>query len=305
MHDDPEAPRRDAADPDQTPPAPPTRPWSAPGAQPPPGTPPRPPWAAPTQGPSWAPPQQGPSWAPGPVPQPPPAPPAWGAPAGQWGAPQWGTPAPPVPPVPGPAGPGGGGGRRGLLIGAVVAAVVGLLLVVAPVAVVLVTRDGGRSEQAGPAERSEAAAAAGCTFTRQFPSAGAEHVGADEPATDWNSNPPTSGQHTARSAPPGFYERELDERAVVHSLEHGYVAVQYRNLAPDQVARLRDLAADHAGEKLIVMPWSGLTADGVAITAWQHGQTCEQVAPDVIEAFMTDFMAPGGRRSVAPEPFAQ
>jgi hypothetical protein len=248
----------------------PVPPWAEPGEQPQ-QPPPRPPWAT----------------------QPPPAPPAWGAPSHP---PQWGTPPPGPPP----------GRHRGLLVGGIVAAVVGLLLVVAlVVVVVVVARDDGGRDLAGPAERSEAAAAAGCTFTRQFPSAGAEHVGADEPATDWNSNPPTSGQHTARSAPPGFYERELDERAVVHSLEHGYVAVQYRNLAPEQVARLRDLAAGHAGEKLIVMPWSGLTADGVAITAWQHSQTCEQVAPDVIEAFMTDFMAPGGRRSVAPEPFAQ
>jgi len=165
----------------------------------------------------------------------------------------------------------------------------------------VVGRIRSRSEPAAPAA---GAAAGGCTVVREFPSAGRAHVDPDQPATDWNSNPPTSGQHLACPAAPGFYERELDERAVVHSLEHGYVAVQYRNLPPDQVEGLRELAARHADQKLIVMPWSGLSADGVAMTAWQHSQTCQKVVPGVIESFVADYMVPGGRRSVAPEPFA-
>jgi hypothetical protein len=168
----------------------------------------------------------------------------------------------------------------------------------------VVGRERARVEAGGGTAAGEAAAANGCTFVKEFSSAGARHVPPDQPATDWNSNPPTSGQHTALSAPPGFFERELDERAVLHSLEHGYVAVQYRNLPPEQVQRLRALAAGHAGQKLIVMPWSGLTTDGVAITAWQRGQTCQRVVPSIIESFVADYMVPGGRRSVAPEPFA-
>jgi hypothetical protein len=54
-----------------------------------------------------------------------------------------------------------------------------------------------------------------------------------------------------------------------------------------------------------VVPWPGLDADGIALSAWQHNQVCERVEPAVLKAFIADYMAPLGRRSVAPEPFAQ
>jgi hypothetical protein len=40
------------------------------------------------------------------------------------------------------------------------------------------------------------------------------------------------------------------------------------------------------------------------MSAWQHNQVCRQVSLPVIQAFVDNYMLPGGRRSVAPEPFA-
>lgn len=158
-----------------------------------------------------------------------------------------------------------------------------------------------RQSQAALASAREAA---GCGEVQEHPSAGRDHINPSEQPSNWNSNPPSSGDHLAQWLQPGFYPEEQDERMAVHSLEHGYVVIQYKNLPEDQVAQLRELQANHEGEKLVVMPYSGLESDGVALSAWQYTQTCAQVNLEVVNGFIDAFMLPGGAQSKAPEPLA-
>ena len=146
--------------------------------------------------------------------------------------------------------------------------------------------------------------AAGCGAVQQFPQAGRTHIAANQQPSNWNSNPPTSGDHLGTPLARGAYDAEQDERAVVHNLEHGYVVIQYKNLPADQVEQLRDYVRKHQNDKLILNPYSGLPSDGMALTAWQHLQTCKQGSVDVVKGFVADFMVPVGRRSTAPEPAA-
>jgi hypothetical protein len=219
-------------------------------------------------------------------------------------------PAPPWPGAPDPP-----SGRRRFLVLALVV----LLFGVGLGAAVGVWRLGGATvravgaggdEAAPPPARRQAPAisdqqlqAAGCTGVREFADAGRDHLAEDQQPSNWNSNPPTSGDHLGVWLQPGIYPEEQDERRVVHSLEHGYVVVQYKNLPEDQVRRLT-ARAPALGEKLIVQPWAGLSRDGVALSAWQVNQVCATVDPQVVDAFISRFMAPNGRESVAPEPFA-
>jgi Protein of unknown function (DUF3105) len=145
---------------------------------------------------------------------------------------------------------------------------------------------------------------AGCGDVRQFPQAGRNHIAPDKQPSNWNSNPPTSGDHLATPLPRGVYADQQDERAAVHNLEHGYVVIQYKNLPGDQVKTLTKLAQSLRGQKLVLMPYAGLPSDGVAMTAWQRSQTCQKVDVDVESAFINDYMLPGGTKSVAPEPQA-
>jgi hypothetical protein len=166
---------------------------------------------------------------------------------------------------------------------------------------------GGQTEDDFKARQATLAGArseAGCTDIQTFPQAGRNHIAPNVQPTNWNSNPPTSGDHLATPLPGGVYPTEQDERMVVHSLEHGYVAIQYKNIPADQLAQLRAVQAEHADSKLILMPYSGLEKDGVALSAWQHDQVCGKVNRQVVEAFVDAFMLPDGRQSVAPEPFA-
>jgi Protein of unknown function (DUF3105) len=196
--------------------------------------------------------------------------------------------------------------QRTLLYSLVTVAVLGAL-----VAFVIVAN----REEAAPTEeeyRQEQAAlaparqAAGCTEIGQLPNAGGTHIADNAQPSNWNSNPPTSGDHTVTSLPGGFYQVEQDERQLLHSLEHGYVAIQYKNLPADQVARLRELQREFDGRKLIVMPYSALDRDGLAISAWRHLQACTRLDVALARSFIDNYMVGAGtNRSVAPEPFAQ
>ena len=55
---------------------------------------------------------------------------------------------------------------------------------------------------------------------------GRDHV-ADLSNYQYSSNPPTSGNHFSNSADSGFYDEQVPDGELVHSLEHGYVIINY------------------------------------------------------------------------------
>ena len=146
--------------------------------------------------------------------------------------------------------------------------------------------------------------AAGSTGLKTFPEAGRNHIAANEQPDNWNSNPPTSGDHLAAPLPPGVYDNDQDPRALVHNLEHGYVVILYKNLPQDQLDQLREFAEARDGTKLVLAPYSGLAQDGVALTAWQNLETMQRYNQDVVQAFVNDYLVPNAPKSTAPEPNA-
>jgi hypothetical protein len=146
--------------------------------------------------------------------------------------------------------------------------------------------------------------AAGSTGIKTFPMAGQDHIQPNEQPDNWNSSPPTSGDHLASPLPPGVYNSDQDMRAMVHNLEHGYVVIVYKGIPDDQVAQLREFVEARDGSKLVLSPWSGLERNGVALVAWRNLETMQRVNMDVVQAFVNDFMVPDATRSAAPEPRA-
>jgi hypothetical protein len=55
---------------------------------------------------------------------------------------------------------------------------------------------------------------------------GREHI-QDISGIQYNSNPPTSGNHFPIWAKKGIYDRVLSDGYLIHSLEHGYVVISY------------------------------------------------------------------------------
>ena len=146
--------------------------------------------------------------------------------------------------------------------------------------------------------------AAGSTGIKTFPMAGQDHIQPNEQPDNWNSTPPTSGDHLATPLPPGVYDNDQDMRAMVHNEEHGYVVLLYKGIPDDQVEQLRKFVEARDGSKLVLSPWSGLKDNGVALVAWRNLELLQRVNMDVVQAFVNDFMVPGATKTTAPEPTA-
>ncbi len=172
--------------------------------------------------------------------------------------------------------------------------------------IVFMGREEPQAENRPVAEEARAAArqAAGSQGVRTFAEAGRDHIGNNEQPDNWNSNPPTSGDHLANWVQPGVYGSEQDMRGMVHSLEHGYVLILYKGIPKDDLDQLETFVEERDGSKLILAPYSGLEQNGVALAAWRNLETMDRVNLDVVQAFVNDFMVPDAPRSVAPEPNA-
>lgn len=135
-----------------------------------------------------------------------------------------------------------------------------------------------------------AAEAAQCELRENLPNEGATHLPPDSDPPDYKTNPPTSGNHVE---PPyqqadGAYSEPPNPINVVHSLEHGRIAIQYSpDLSEEDQLALRGLYDTlYAGALLFPnpdMPYA------VAVTSWRNLLGCEQfegaATLDAIRAF--------------------
>ena len=57
------------------------------------------------------------------------------------------------------------------------------------------------------------------------------HIPTGTKVTNYNSNPPNSGDHWGAPAKNGIYDNALPDEELVHNLEHGYIWISYRPAA--------------------------------------------------------------------------
>jgi hypothetical protein len=156
----------------------------------------------------------------------------------------------------------------------------GALILVAAGAVGIAMAFRGGGEQASGVD--------GPCIRETFSSQGRLHVDKLSEGFEYNSFPPTSGQHY----PPGpkapvvwnLYETPLDEVALVHNIEHGGIVVQYGSEVPKQTVDqiVRWYSEDPNG--IVVTPLPPVAdiaakppADvdtKIFLTAWTHLATC-------------------------------
>lgn len=181
-----------------------------------------------------------------------------------------------------PGEPRQGGGSRLWLLGA------GAAVVAVVVAVVLATTLGGGGD-------ASALTDAGCV-QETFPSQGRQHVEELEEGFEYNSFPPTSGPHDAQPAIWNIYEEPPGERHLLHSLEHGGIAIQYGADVPEAtVDSIRAWYEQSDRKGIIVAPLPDL-GDKVALTAWTKLATCPGFEPEAVDAFVELYRYKGPER---------
>jgi hypothetical protein len=133
-----------------------------------------------------------------------------------------------------------------------------------------------------------AARAANCELRLRLPEEGDEHIPASAPEPRYKTNPPTSGDHVEEQQADGAYRESPPLVSVVHSLEHGRLAIQYRPDLPERAQlELIGLFDTMYGGTLLFpnpdMPYM------VAATTWTNLMAChsyhQAMTIAAIEAF--------------------
>jgi hypothetical protein len=150
-----------------------------------------------------------------------------------------------------------------------------------------------------------------CTQPVSFPEQTAGHVDPPTPIT-YTEQPPVGGDHRPVPLDPNthVYTEQPDVTQAVHSLEHGYVIMWYRDgTLPQDV--VDDLAQVADQSKVILMPYDQLP-DGVdlSFSSWQHRQDCpvsngdDPLSPAEARTLAESFIAEFRNGPDAPEPNA-
>lgn len=118
------------------------------------------------------------------------------------------------------------------------------------------------------------------------------------PHTPYNSNPPTSGQHVAFTAPWGFHTETVDDEVLVHNLEHGGIWISYKD--PNDTEAIDQLRAllPQLPRKTIVTP-RPKNDSRIAVVSWGHILKLDHVDATLIRQFAE------ANYNKAPEPQAQ
>jgi len=136
----------------------------------------------------------------------------------------------------------------------------------------------------------EAAKAAGCKLSNPEIE-GAQHEDREFAASDYKTNPPTSGNHFPEWYDDGVYQPGSTPQLgmLVHTLEHGRINVQYKPGTPDEtVAQLEALLAEqNDGYHMLLYENTTDMSAQVAATTWGHSLTCPEMNDEVFDAVRT------------------
>jgi hypothetical protein len=159
----------------------------------------------------------------------------------------------------------------------------------------------GTGVETGNTDLVQAAAIAGCEVREDLDDEGGDHLTRDDGVPEYGTNPPTSGPHIG---PPlqqadGAYIGTPAPQDVVHSLEHGRVAIQYSpDLTETEQLEIKGLY-DSAYSGALLFPNPDMPY-AIAATSWTNLIGCDEYRGaetlDAIRAFAVKHFAD------APEP---
>ena len=150
------------------------------------------------------------------------------------------------------------------------------------------SRVGIEASDLGTRDLQTAARAAGCELQLRLPDEGHDHIPPSAPEPRYKTNPPTSGDHVDEQQADGAYRETPPPVSVVHSLEHGRLAIQYQPDLPEraQLELIGLFDTMYGGTVLFPNPDMPFM---VAATTWTNLVGCrsyhEANTPAAIEAF--------------------
>ena len=137
------------------------------------------------------------------------------------------------------------------------------------------TRKGTPYEGPLITDLARAAAAAKCVVREGLPEEGHDHINRGDPVPDYRTVPPTSGDHIV---PPlqqadGAWADPVAPVDVIHSLEHGRVAIQYSPALPEEDQLALKGLFDSAYSAALLFPNPEMPY-AAAATSWRNLIAC-------------------------------
>jgi hypothetical protein len=181
--------------------------------------------------------------------------------------------------------------RRNLVTGGIATVVVVLVA-----AAVIAEKTGSGQDLTGvPADE------AGCSDIQSSEVEGANHV-EDGTNVEYETSPPTSGDHYQAPANPGFYPDPVEDERLVHNFEHGQIVIWYRpNASQETIDQIEEIVDKQQGAQsvaLLAVPYEDIESPYTyVLTAWTKSQSCSQVSEAAINEFRSKFQ---GKTQEAP-----
>lgn len=176
--------------------------------------------------------------------------------------------------------------RRSLRIRVAVVGAVVLLVVVGLAAIV-------SNRRAADSRAQQLEASGACSFDRQ-------HDRLQPPPNNhvappgYRVNPPAGGDHAPAPSPAGDFStgQTPGDPNVVHSLEHGYIALWYKpDIGERSLGQLREVFRAYSRDVLL-LPRPSLPVP-VAATAWERRILCERVDTEALRDFIRFYRNQG------------
>jgi hypothetical protein len=103
---------------------------------------------------------------------------------------------------------------------------------------------------------------------------------------EYDKEPPTNGNHDPLWQNCGFYEKPIEDRHAVHSLDHGVVWITYRpDLPEQQIESLRPYGEENY---VILSPYPGQDAS-VTVTSWRIQLELNRADDPRLRSFVNEF----------------
>ena len=136
-------------------------------------------------------------------------------------------------------------------------------------------------------------------FGQKYEDEGKLHLQPGEQPPEYRVNPPVSGSHDPSPAEWGFYEQEVPDTKVIHSLEHGGIWVSYQpgTLNEEEINQLKELASKY-DQRLIVSP-RAKNDTKIAVASWRYLEKLDSLDLELINNFLTTNV------NQSPEPIAR
>jgi Protein of unknown function (DUF3105) len=164
-------------------------------------------------------------------------------------------------------------------------------------------REGTTPPAIQQADLAAAAKAADCELQLDLPDEGNSHLRPNEDPPDYETDPPTSGDHIVPplQAADGAYIDPVEPVNFVHSLEHGRVVILYDPELPEEDQLMLKGVFDESPAGMLMFPNSDMPYD-VAVAAWTQLAGCEQYDDGVLDV-IRDFRDTYRGQGPEPVPF--